>query len=313
MKVASCWWRKLSSNPSPVCRVRKIVCNLVHLVVSIEKVSEESRMDVKNRVVLVTGGAHGIGRALCRALYIEGARVAVADLDLDGAEKVASEIGGIALRVDVSIEAEVIAAVDRVEQEMGPVDIFVSNAGVGFGDGPDGAASASNDCWRTCLDVNLMAHVFAARVMVPRMKSRGGGCLVNVASAAGLLCQVGEAAYTASKHAAVGFAESLAITHSDDGIQVCLVCPQAVATRMIGLGEDTELEDGGTGFGGNDVDGILSADYVADCILAGIQQKKFLVLPHPQVSTYFRRKASDHDRWIEGMSRLRRRLAGESE
>jgi short-subunit dehydrogenase len=149
--------------------------------------------------------------------------------------------------------------------------------------------------------------------MVPRMKQRGGGCLVNVASAAGLLCQVGEAAYTASKHAAVGFAESLAITHSDDGIQVCLVCPQAVATRMIGVDEDSEVEDGSTGFGGNDVDGILSADYVADCILAGVQQEKFLVLPHPQVSTYFRRKASDPDRWIAGMSRFKRRLAGEEQ
>ena len=107
-------------------------------------------------------------------------------------------------------------------------------------------------------------------------------------------------------------AESLAITHHDDGIQVCLVCPQAVATRLIGVDEDSEVEDGSTGFGGNDVDGILSADYVADCILAGIQQEKFLVLPHPQVSTYFRRKASDPDRWIEGMSRFKKRLAGEA-
>ena len=265
-------------------------------------------MNVENRVVMVTGGAHGIGRALCRALRIEGARAVVADLDLAGAEKVAAEVGGMALKVDVSQEAEIVAAVDRVEKEWGPIDLFVSNAGVAFGDGPDGAASASNDCWKACLDINLMAHVYAARVMVPRMKSRGGGCLVNVASAAGLLCQVGEAAYTASKHAAVGFSESLAITHHDDGIQVCLVCPQAVATRLIGVDEDSEVESGTTGFGGNDVDGILSADYVADCILAGIQQKTFLVLPHPQVSTYFRRKAGDPDRWIEGMVRFRRRL-----
>jgi len=267
-------------------------------------------MDVNNRVALVTGGAHGIGRALCRALTIEGARVVVADLDLEGAKKVAGEIGGIAIKLDVAREAEIIAAVERVERELGPIDIFVSNAGVAFGDGDGGAASASNENWRACLDINLMAHVYAAREMVPRMKERGGGCLVNVVSAAGLLCQVGEAAYTASKHAAVGFAESLAITHNDDGIHVCLVCPQAVATRMIGVDEDTEVEDGSTGFGGNDVDGILSTEYVADCILAAIQQEKFLVLPHPQVSTYFRRKASDHDRWIEGMRRFRTRLAG---
>ena len=136
----------------------------------------------------------------------------------------------------------------------------------------------------------------------------GGGCLVNVSSAAGLLSQVGEAAYTASKHAAVGFAESLAITHKDDGIHVCLVCPQAVATRLIGIDEDSEAEDGGEGFGGNDVDGILSAEYVADCILAGIEEERFLILPHPQVSTYFRRKSDDHDRWINGMIRFRNKL-----
>lgn len=270
-------------------------------------------MKVKNRVALVTGGAHGIGRALCRALKIEGARVAVADLDFENAGKIAAEIGGLALKVDVSTEADIIAAVERTEKELGPIDIFVSNAGVAFGDGPDGAASAPDEYWRACLDINLMAHVYAARAMVPRMKERGGGCLVNVASAAGLLCQVGEAAYTASKHAAVGFAESLAITHNDDGIHVCLVCPQAVATAMIGVDEDSELEDGSTGFGGNDVDGILSTEYVADCILAGIENNRFLVLPHPQVSNYFQRKAADHDRWINGMKRFKRQLAGEAE
>jgi NAD(P)-dependent dehydrogenase (short-subunit alcohol dehydrogenase family) len=270
-------------------------------------------MDLNNRVALVTGGAHGIGRALCRALKQVGVKVAVADRDLEAAEKVAAEVGGLALGVDVARESDLAAAIERTENELGPVDIFISNAGVAFGDGPNGAASAPNEAWRACLDINLMAHVYAARAMIPRMKQRGGGCLVNIASAAGLLCQVGEAAYTASKHAAVGFAESLAITHGDDGIHVCLVCPQAVATRMIGVDEDTEVEDGSTGFGGNDVDGILSADYVADCILAGIEEERFLVLPHPQVSTYFQRKSDDHDRWISGMRRFRRRMDGESQ
>jgi len=268
-------------------------------------------MELKNTVALVTGGAHGIGRALCRALHIEGVRVAVVDLDLEGATKVAEEIGGVALRVDVSQEQEIVAAVNQAEQKMGPIDIFVSNAGVAFGDGPDGAASAPNEHWHACLDINLMAHVYAARIMIPRMTERGGGSLVNVVSAAGLLCQMGEAAYTASKHAAVGFAESLAITHGDDGIHVCLVCPQAVATRMIGVDEDTEIQGGDCGFGGNDVDGVLSSEYVADCILAGIENERFLVLPHPQVSTYFQRKADDHDRWIGGMRRFRRNLVGE--
>lgn len=268
-------------------------------------------MEIHNRVVLVTGGAHGIGRALCRAVHLAGGRVAVADIDGEAAQSVADEVNGLALRVDVSSEEDIDRAIEETEKSLGLIDIFVSNAGVAFGDGAQGAASAPNEHWKTCLDVNLMAHVYAARAMVPRMSKRGGGCLVNVVSAAGLLCQVGEAAYTASKHAAVGFAESLAITHGDDGIQVCLVCPQAVATRLIGFDEDTEVEDSAIGFGGNDVDGILSADYVADCILAAIETERFLVLPHPQVASYFQRKADDHDRWINGMRRFRQSLKGD--
>ncbi len=270
-------------------------------------------MELNNRVAVVTGGAHGIGRALCRAFRLEGVRVAVADRDFETAEKIAAEVDGLALRVDVAREEDIVRAVEHTERELGPVDIFVSNAGVAFGDGPDGAASAPDEHWRACLDINLMAHVYAARAMIPRMKERRSGCLVNVASAAGLLIQVGEAAYTASKHAAVGFAESLAITHGDDGIHVCLVCPQAVATQLIGIDEDTETEVGGPGFGGNAVDGILSTEYVADCILAGIQEERFLVLPHPQVATYLQRKADDPDRWIAGMRRFRHRLIGETE
>jgi NAD(P)-dependent dehydrogenase (short-subunit alcohol dehydrogenase family) len=235
----------------------------------------------------------------------------VADLDFASAQQVASGIGGLALKVDVADEREIIKAVERTEAELGPISVFVSNAGVAFGDGPDGAASAPDEHWRACLDVNLMAHVHAARIMIPRMKTRGGGCLVNVASAAGLLSQIGEAAYSASKHAAVAFAESLAITHGDDGIQLCLVCPQAVATRMTGFDDDGQAL-GKTGFGGNDVDGIVSSDYVADCIINGIREQRFLILPHPEVTTYFQRKASDHDRWIGGMRRLRRRFLGEN-
>lgn len=269
-------------------------------------------MELKDTVAVVTGGAHGIGRALCRALHAEGARVAVADLDYPAAQGVADDIGGLALAVDVSRERDILAAVERTEAELGLIGLFVSNAGVAFGDGPEGAASAPDEHWRACLDVNLMAHVYAARAMVPRMRARGGGCLVNVASAAGLLSQVGEAAYSASKHAAVGFAEALAIAHGDDGIRVCLVCPQAVATRMIGFDDDGQKAQNSVGFGGNDVDGILSAEHVAGCIVAGIQQDRFLVLPHPQVATYFKRKAEDHDRWIGGMQRFRRKIMGDN-
>jgi short-subunit dehydrogenase len=138
------------------------------------------------------------------------------------------------------------------------------------------------------------------------MIARGDGYFVNIASAAGLLSQIGDAAYSATKHAAVAFAESLAITHGEQGINVSVVCPQAVATRMIGIEDDSELMDGG--FGGNDVDGILSADEVAECIVEGIQEKRFLILPHPQVAVYEQRKASDRDRWITGMQRFRRTL-----
>ena len=267
-------------------------------------------MSFENKVVVVTGGAHGIGRALSRAFHIEGARVAVADLDKAAADLVAQGVDGLTIGLDVSREQEIIAAIDRVERQLGPIDIFVSNAGVAFGDGPHGAASAPNEHWQACLDVNLMSHVYAARALIPKMIERGGGCLVNVVSAAGLLCQIGEAAYTASKHAAVGFSQSLAITHGDDGIQVCMVCPQAVATRMIGMNEDTEIQDGDKGFGGNEIDGILSAEYVADCVLGGIQNQQFLVLPHPQVSTYMQHKAEDHGRWVGGMRRFRRNLEG---
>ena len=139
------------------------------------------------------------------------------------------------------------------------------------------------------------------------MIERGGGYLVNVASAAGLLCQIGDAAYSATKHAAVGFAEALAISHGSQGIGVSVVCPQAVATRMIGIEDDSGNVEGG--FGGNDVDGILSPEAVADCIVDGMAERRFLILPHPQVATYFQRKASDHDRWIRGMQRFRQRLA----
>jgi len=268
-------------------------------------------------IAVVTGGGHGIGRALCRRLHDDGAIVVVADLDLAAAEEVAAEMQGIAIGVDVADETAVAALVERVENDIGEIDLFVSNAGVGFGDADDNAASkhggmhASDDRWEACWQVNVMAHVYAARALLPRMLGRGGGYLVNVASAAGLLAQIGDAAYTATKHAAVGFAESLAITHGDAGIRVSVVCPQAVATRMIGIEDDSDTTEGG--FGGNEVDGILSAREVADCVVDGLAAGRFMILPHPQARDYFQRKAADHDRWIRGMQRFRRRLAGEQQ
>jgi len=264
------------------------------------------------KVAVITGGGHGIGRALCRRLARDGVHVVVADIEADAANTVATEIGGTAVSVDVAEEKSLVAMIDKVEKATGPIDLFVSNAGVGFGDGVSGAASAEGgmrpvaDRWSLSWNINVMAHVYAARALLPRMKKRGGGYLVNVASAAGLLSQIGDAAYSATKHAAVAFAESLAITHGDDGIKVSVVCPQAVATRLIGMEDDSDATEGG--FGGNDVDGILSAEEVADCIVDGIREGRFLILTHPQVTGYIQRKTGDYDRWIGGMRKFRRSL-----
>lgn len=268
----------------------------------------------RRRVAVVTGGAHGIGRALCRRLARDGARVVVVDIDGPAAAAVAAEIDGIARAIDVSDEQAVVQLVDEVEETVGAIDMFISNAGVGYGDGKGGAISAEggmnpiDDRWAACWKINVMAHVYAARALVPRMLARGGGHLVNTASAAGLLSQIGDSAYSATKHAAVGFAESLAIDYGEAGIIVSVVCPQAVATRMIGIDDDSESLDGG--FRGNDVDGIMRPEAVADIIIDEALAGRFLILTHPEVTTYVQRKASDHDRWIKGMQRFRNSLLG---
>lgn len=263
-------------------------------------------------VAVVTGGAHGIGRALCRRLAKEGAKVIVVDIDETAASTVANEIDGVAAALDVSDEQAVAHLVDAVERAHGPIDMFISNAGVGYGDGESGAISAEGgmnpigDRWDPCWRINVMAHVYAARAVVPRMLERGGGHLVNTASAAGLLSQIGDSAYSVTKHAAVGFAESLAINYGEDGIVVSVVCPQAVATRMIGIEDDSDSMEGG--FLGNDVDGIMRPEEVADIVIDQALAGRFLILPHSEVTTYLQRKASDYDRWIKGMQRFRNRI-----
>ncbi len=266
-------------------------------------------------IAVVTGGAHGIGRALCERLARDGVKVAVADLDEDAAKRVAEAIDGVAVNVDVGDEASMTAMIDEVENSVGPVDIFFSNAGVVFGDGKSGSASADGvlapveDRWDISWRVNVMAHVYAARVLVPRMIERGGGYLVNTASAAGILSSIGDAAYSVTKHAAVGFAEALAIRHGDEGIKVSVICPQAVATRMLDLAVGPGAEE--NVFGGADVDGIKTPEQVADAVVEGVANGQFLITPHPEVVDYFQRKAGDYDRWIGGMRKFRRRLAGE--
>lgn len=264
-------------------------------------------------VAVVTGGGHGIGSALCRRLAQDDIKLVVADLDQAAAERVADEVDGVAFGLDVGDEAQMMAFVEDVETTVGPIDLFASNAGVVFGDGKSGSASADgvladiDDRWSVSWRVNVMAHVYAARNVVPRMVARGGGYLVNTVSAAGLLSSIGDAAYSTTKHAALGFAEAVAIRHGDEGIKVSVVCPQAVATRMLDLATGPGAEE--NVFGGADLDGIATPERVAEVVVRGVAEGRFLITPHPEVIGYFQRKAADYDRWIGGMRKLRRKLA----
>ena len=251
-------------------------------------------MKLEGKVVVVTGGAAGIGRALVERFAREGARhIAVADLNGAGAEEVARAVGGAGYACDVSREEDIQRLVAETERLAGPVDLFCSNAGVVDPD-PDlqNGASAANETWARAWGVNVMSHVYAARAVLPSMIERGEGYLLNPVSAAGLLSQIGSAVYSTTKHAALGLAESLAITHRDHGIRVSVLCPQAV---------DTAMAAGGV-FLGADIDGVLSPEAVADAAVEGLEAGRFLILPHPNVRTYMQRKAEDYDRWLGGMS-----------
>jgi NAD(P)-dependent dehydrogenase (short-subunit alcohol dehydrogenase family) len=260
-------------------------------------------VNVAGKVIVVTGGASGIGRALACRFAAEGARaVVVADRDGEGARVVADEIGArhgaavraVAERVDVAVDAEVAGLVERTERDVGPIDLFCSNAGIVF----EGGVETPDADWQRIWSINVMAHVYAARALVPRMLARGGGYLLQTASAAGLLSQIGSAPYAVTKHAAVALAEWLAITHGAQGLKVSVVCPQAVRTAMI-----AGTEEGGVA----GVDGVLEPEQVADAVIEGLADEQFLILPHPTVLEYVRRKAADYERWIRGMQRLQDR------
>lgn len=250
----------------------------------------------------MTGGAGGIGAALARRFAADGAAaVVVADIDLDGATAVAASLPppvGIGLALDVTDEPAVAAAVEQIEAEVGPVDLWCSNAGVasapGLGDDAD---------WQRCWRLHVYAHLLAARHVLPRMAARGRGHLLITASAAGLLTEMDTAPYPVTKHASVALAEWLAIRHGEDGIGVSCLCPQAVRTRMLaGAGPDSATLAAGA---------VLSPEQVAEAVAAALAEDRFLILPHPEVAEFERRRAADRDRWLAGMRRARDRLRGQ--
>jgi NAD(P)-dependent dehydrogenase (short-subunit alcohol dehydrogenase family) len=254
-------------------------------------------MQLRDKVAVVTGGANGIGAALCRRFAAEGARgVVVADLDGDAARTVAGDVGGLAVVVDVAVEADMRRLVDESANRFGPIDLFCSNAGIAIG----GSVDASDDDWQKIWEVNLMAHVYAARAVLPDMLARGRGYLLQTASAAGLLTSIGSAPYAVTKHAAVALAEWLSITYGP-AIKVSCLCPQGVFTNMLmrpEAGPATEFLRAEA----------VTPQHVADCVIEGLAEERFLILPHPVVAKYMSNKASDYDRWIGGMRKLQAKI-----
>lgn len=267
-------------------------------------------MELRDRVVVVTGAGSGIGEAIAVAAVHEGARhVVVADLDAANAARVAGSLGtsASAVGIDVRNEEAIRTLVERVENEHGPIDLFVSNAGFVTTAGLED----SNDRIQSMFDVHVMAHIYAARAVLPSMISRGEGYLLNTASAAGLLTQIGSLSYSITKHAAVALAEWLAITHHHQGIRVSVLCPQAVATNIVmnspdRLASGDESDPLGTGVAGGD--GVRTAAEVAQACIDTIRAETFHVLPHAEVKTYVERKATDIDRWLGGMRRMQTML-----
>lgn len=250
-------------------------------------------MDIRDKVAVITGGASGIGRGIALRFAQEGARgIVVADLNLTRAQGVAAEIGerAVAVRCDVSVEADIQALVVAATQCFGQVDIYVSNAGILGG---VGGFELGDPLWQQMWQIHGMAHVWAARAVVPQMVARGEGYFLVTASAAGLLTIVESAPYAVTKHAAVAFAEWLRVAYGQRGVRVSCLCPQSVQTDMV------------TGDGGSaGHDGILTPEQVAACVVETMHDEKFLVLPHPEVLQYFRNKGQDYDRWIGGLQKL---------
>jgi len=254
-------------------------------------------MKLQDKVVVVTGGGNGIGRALCRRFAAEGARhVIVADLEAEAARSVAAEIGGTDYCLDCASESEIQSLVDSVLKKHQHIDLFCSNAGIAI----EGDCNVPDRDWERIWEINVKAHIYAARAVLPGMLARKQGYLLQTVSAAGLLSQVGSAPYSVTKHAALGLAEWLSITYGDQGIKVSALCPQGVKTRMLA----------GAEFGGGSflLEGAIEAEQLAEVVVQGLEAEQFLILPHPEVLEYMRRKTSDYDRWLRGMRRLNARM-----
>lgn len=251
-------------------------------------------MRLDGKIAVVTGAASGIGLAISRALIAYGARVVMSDIDAVALKTHADALGADSQICDVQSASGLAQMITHITNQIGPIDIYVSNAGVLSMD-PTHAASTDDDLWQRAWDIHVMSHVRAARMLLPDMIERGAGCLINVASAAGLLTQIGDAAYSASKSAAISFAENLAIRHGDDGISIHVVCPQYVASPMLGYETETSQHL---------PDGLLTPSDIADALMQAMEQNQILVLPHAVVGAYFNARATDHSKWIKGMRKL---------
>ncbi|TYQ09954.1 UNVERIFIED_ORG: NADP-dependent 3-hydroxy acid dehydrogenase YdfG [Gordonia westfalica J30] len=264
-------------------------------------------MDVAGKVAIVTGGGGGIGGALAHALVEAGAKVVVTDLDAASANGVADALGesAVALAGDASSDDHIDAAVRLAESTFGPVDMYFANAGIGRGGGLD----TDEAMWDLALDVNLRSHIRAARRLVPEWVERGSGYFVSTASAAGLLTQIGNAPYSVTKHAAVGFSEWLNITHGDDGVRVSCLCPMGVDTKLLRPEDDSATTDQKLMQKAVETAGeVLTPGAVAAIVLEAVADERFLILPHAEVLDMYRQKGADYDRWLRGMRRYQRSL-----
>lgn len=261
-------------------------------------------MDLANKVAVITGGASGIGLGLAERFVTEGARhVVIADRDAAGVERASIEVGRSGVVLDVTDEQAIVTMVDDVEANHGPIDLFVSNAGYVT----IGGLEIPDEEMTSMFDVHVMSHIYAARAVLPSMIARGEGYLLNTASAAGLLSQIGSVAYSVTKHAAVALAEWISITHGEQGIGVSVLCPQAVATN-IGANSPSRARLAGTASEVAGADGVLTTEQLSDVVIEALAEERFWVLPHPEVETYVKRKADDVDRWLTGMRRFQSRL-----